>query len=271
MKNKFVIKNFINSVCIPMLILVFIFALSSGCFVRKSDVSISKQAVQYPVKWYESSLFKIGSDNATSINTKDQLRKLLSMKWYQEIEVISPSDTTQSISVCTCEQFLEIERKKFEPKKAYEANAYMALATMSHAVKEIINAKSASVSFLRYMKLNKKTPDIFPAEMACIPSTTERKRLLSQKKRDRWSEVNQIKAVKSIDNLNAVYYDMNGVEQEIEIIGYGDFNHDGIDDILLLVQNSVTGGSYFTMSLFILTKRSSHATYEVIMEYNLFD
>ncbi len=249
------------------LILVFIFVLSSGCMVQRNDMSKSKEALQYPVEWYESCLFKIGNDDAI-IGTKKQLKDLLSMNWYEKIELSTPNDPNKFINVCNCEQFFEIEQKKYNLKRAYEWNAYQGLATMCHAVKAIIDAKPASVSFLRYIQLNAKHPDIFPIEMAFILSESERKRvILLQKKGGRWSEASPIKSVKLISDSHAVYYDTSGGIQEIEILGYGDFNHDGIDDVLLLVENSVEEGSYFASSLFILTKMSLHAKYEVIMEY----
>ena len=80
------------------------------------------------------------------------------------------------------------------------------------------------------------------------------------------NDVYKITKVERKDKTNAVYKHKGG-EQDITLVGKGDFNNDGILDILLVVQNDVAGGSFSSTHLYALTKTEPGDGYVLLKEY----
>ncbi len=71
-----------------------------------------------------------------------------------------------------------------------------------------------------------------------------------------WGDVNDITEVNHVSEHRAEYRSVSGV-QTLSVLGRGDFNDDEHEDILVSVQDSVEGGSYFNMRLFVISVNES--------------
>lgn len=53
--------------------------------------------------------------------------------------------------------------------------------------------------------------------------------------------------------MHRAEYRIEGGLQALSVLGLGDFNGDGREDLLASVRDTVEGGSYFNLRLFVLT------------------
>ena len=138
---------------------------------------------------------------------------------------------------------------------------------MCQAAKVIIEAKPSKLSLLDDLKFDKQLPNKLPKQIAMVISITESKRVNANSKLVSWGDVNKIKNVDVINNFKAVYHHQ-GSTQEIELMAKGDFNNDGIEDMLISSRDSVVGGSYNALRVYQITKLTHQADLEVFYEFS---
>jgi len=67
-----------------------------------------------------------------------------------------------------------------------------------------------------------------------------------------WSDINEIRNVDVISPQVVDFYTTGGL-QRLELVGRGDFDGDGVEDVLISSRDSVDGGSYQHLRLFVLS------------------
>ena len=73
--------------------------------------------------------------------------------------------------------------------------------------------------------------------------------------------------VELLGPFQASYHHHEGGTQELALVAKGDFNGDGIEDMLITSRDSVEGGSYRAIRLFLLTRISASSAITVLREY----
>jgi len=91
--------------------------------------------------------------------------------------------------------------------------------------------------------------------MALQISTEESKRNAQNPELKTWADVTPIIKHESQTEFSSIYSHKGGY-QKIEVLGHGDANNDGIEDIFIVSRDSVEGGNYFNMRLFVLSANS---------------
>lgn len=64
----------------------------------------------------------------------------------------------------------------------------------------------------------------------------------------------ELKTVGESDNRTVVVTDGTGGSQVMQMLAEGDFDHDGINDMLISSSNSLMGGSYHAAHLYIVSR-----------------
>ena len=67
--------------------------------------------------------------------------------------------------------------------------------------------------------------------------------------------------------MRAEYYDSTDGFQVITVVAKGDYNLDGIEDIVITKENSVLSGSYSSSHGYVLTRMSEQALFTVLSEW----
>jgi len=132
----------------------------------------------------------------------------------------------------------------------------MELVVMCQATRHIVNGKASAQTFLKNFVFDKTLPDKLPKKIAMVTSVTEYARLFNDNNIKYWSQVIKITKIDKKDAGHALYHNVGG-SQELELVAKGDFNGDNIEDILLTSRDSVEGGSYSAIRLFMFTKLSN--------------
>ncbi len=190
----------------------------------------------------------------------------ISKDWYTEIAVSFPDDKNAHQLVKNCQDYFGSSKAEKQPVKEYERSAYMEFGLMCMAARDTANARPATSSYLKNLVLDGNIPGVLPKQLAMLVSETEYKKFLDDKNKVHWGDVNRIAEFERIDDYKVVYRH-NGGQQEIGLFAKGDFNMDSIEDILITSRDSVTGGSYNSMRMFLMTKYALKADYVLLEEY----
>lgn len=181
----------------------------------------------------------------------ENIEALLSKPWYASISVQNARQSSVT-SLDNCSAYFDNTSANLRAERDNEQNAFLELKLACEASRLLMKAEDSVKSFLPHPLFTEETPHKLPKSVALITSQKEFLKVQDDASTSRWSEVNTIRHFEEISPIQAFYTSESGV-QKLSEVGRGDINHDGIQDILLLSEDSVEGGSYFNLRLFVLT------------------
>ncbi len=216
----------------------------------------------YEVEWFD------GPDAAPG--TREGLAERLSLPWLDGIEVHgTAADADESpITLDSCRDYLEVEDRKVRPLEAgMTALIFQARALDCQAMVLALAARPAAVSHLRTLAFDETLPDALPWEVAMIVSGAEADRIAAERPRATWREAlfGPLTEFSSCGTHCGRYGDPAD-EQSVMLVARGDFDGDGIEDMLLGSSDAAKGGSYRAVRTFLLTRREPGGRVELIRQ-----
>lgn len=205
----------------------------------------------YPVSWYSG--FKMPELLAEDVDVegREKLSDLLIKEWYAPIDVVDTRSAEEG-TFSTCEQYLQGVTPETRTLRAHEMSAFVELAIMCRATKLLGNADRPHVSYIPEPILAASSPDRLPSALAFETSKTESDKNRNDPTVQSWGDINEVRKVDVICPRVVDFYTTGGV-QRLELVGRGDFDGDGVEDVLISSRDSVDGGSYQHLRLFVLS------------------
>jgi len=198
--------------------------------------------------------------------TQADIQQLLTQKWYAEFNVASPAKPQATLIISSCNGYFAHNQDGLQTLKHNEAAAFMEIAMMCNATMVISLAKPAQSNLLDALPFDAALPAKLPKDAAMLVSTTERDQVNKDNTKKYWRDVNVITKFESAGEGHALYYHAGGY-QELERVASGDFNSDGIQDLLVTSRDFVDGGSYSAIRLLLLTKTPVNPDIVLLKEY----
>ncbi len=143
----------------------------------------------------------------------------------------------------------------------------MRQSLMCKAIDIALHGQGAQISYIGKFNLDRELANKLPIELAFALSPDTRERVKKNKGKS-WTLIDTIKAVTKINDY-VTRYNIPYATQTISLLARGDFNHDNIEDVLLLVENDINDGWLNPTRLFTLTRYKGAALFSVIKEYKL--
>lgn len=188
---------------------------------------------------------------------------LLGKPWYAAIEVTT-GQHAQPTMLNNCTDYL-VASPAVRPLREYETAAFTELAANCHAASLIAAAQPSRHSFIDNRLIDETLPQRIPSQLAMITSSSEQALISSGKT---WVQVNTF--TKFTAKLpDAGLYEHHQGEQELAEMARGDFDGDGLEEVLLSSFDRVSGGSYAGMRLFLVSRKVSGQPYQLRQVYPL--
>jgi hypothetical protein len=171
----------------------------------------------------------------------------------------------QSVQSPNCASLLQYRDSGFTPTSDRDTQVVQSLAVDCLAIQALQHAKSARVSFLRTFRLDPEALGLLPADLAPVISAEEREsNRTAAAKGLSWKQFDPA-ATATVEGeaLSVVAADTRTI---VKIYGRGDFNFDGIDDVLVRVDTAALHGSYRSSRLLLLTRIRANAPIWTIRE-----
>lgn len=244
---------------VPAVVLALFLSLLVGCSGGGAE---EKRA--YPVLWYSG--FKLPELLAEHVDVerRDQLSGLLSKNWYASIDVTNTRGEGEE-AFSNCEEYLQGVTPETRTVRDHEMNAFVELAVMCRATELLRDADRSSISYIPEPILTDSSPDNFPSELAFETSKTESEENRRDPEVKYWSDINEIRKVDVISPQVVDFYATGGL-QRLELVGRGDFDGDGVEDVLISSRDSVNGGSYQHLRLFAMSV-DAEGDWKIIKSY----
>ncbi|MGH8085992.1 MAG: hypothetical protein ACREPV_12065 [Lysobacter sp.] len=221
----------------------------------------------YTVEWFDGfNLAQLG-EGRSKPETRDAVRQALFLPWYAPIAVTPEgSSGGERFSLRSCADYLRVADRRVRPADDPTAWVpFMDRALTCQAARLILDAQPATTSHVRSMAFDKTLPERLPWQVAMIISGGERERIAAERADALWSEAlfAPLTEFSACGDHCAIYGDEGG-DQEVQLVAHGDFNTDGIEDVLIRSFDSVKGGSYRAVRMLVLTRRSADGDYELL-------
>lgn len=235
---------------------IVILILITGCsFLSPENKST------FSVSWTGYTMGELLSDPFIIKDRKD-IQRAINAPWYAEITIL---ENSKEILLGNCKNYLSVAIDTLQTLRGNEIYPFRELAMMCRTSELLLNATPPVKSNINSNFINKHLPKKLPKEIAFQTSTVETEESMLDSTKKYWGDVNQNLKFQALSKGKAKYFDAAG-SQTISIIARGDFNGDGLEDILLTSQDEVNGGSYSNLRLFALTF-DKQKEWQLIQEY----
>lgn len=263
-------RSYNGSWLAPLLVLVesctAIPTVAPPSLVTRANVAAPTNV--FPVQWLSGFKMARQLTNPVDLRGKADLRTFLSTPWFAEAEV-SPTRAGSAPQVLSsCNQYFEQTIETTWTTRDYEMQRFRVNALLCEATQALLAAQAASHSLVEAYSLSIETPTHFPKAVALVISSSRQKEINSSATLKTWADVTQELTIEQLDGGGIAFTALGG-RQEIEIVGKGDFDGNGWQDLLISSRDSVTGGSYKNYRLFALSRLIENGSFLLIKEYRL--
>lgn len=248
----------------PLLTGAAVLILASAC------VTAGPVGVGHDVEWFDG--FNPGPvvHGHPGPETQEAIQQALSLPWDYAIAVApeSSGEDGERVSLRTCAEYLRVADLRVRPVDDPTAWVpFMDRALTCQAAKLILAARPARTSHVRALAFDETLPERLPWQVAMIISGSEYDRIAAERPDAMWSEVlfTPLTGFSSCGEHCAVYSDEGG-DQTVQLVARGDFDADGIEDVLIRSFDAVNGGSYRAIRMFVLTRLQPDGEIEMIRE-----
>jgi hypothetical protein len=206
----------------------------------------------------------------------------LEVQWASELKLSRPSKAmerlrepldsplsfkhgSQTLQARNCLDLLAYRRSGFTPVSDRDAGIAQSLIVDCLAVKALSRATAPRESFLRTFRLDPQALTFLPVNLVPIISGEDRQKVQNAAAKGMsWKQFDPAATASGQGESFAVLSE--DTQTTVRIYGRGDFNGDGIDDLLVRVDTAATHGTYRTSRLLLLTRSRSDGVLRMIQE-----
>jgi len=199
------------------------------------------------------------------LNLKDRSEIVMRLRTPFEGQ-ITVAKNHASATVANCIDYLNYAQAGYKPQSDRELAVFRSSGIDCQALQILQRAVPARISYLDDFRLDQNAPNELPPQFAVTISPEELQSLTKARARGlSWQQYQpQLKTEIGQDSLTVIHGDARAV---LEIYAKGDFNRDGIEDIMIREDTSLISGTYSTSHLFVLTREGKRGALRVLKEY----
>ena len=214
----------------------------------------------YPVWW--SPVLELDSIEAIDA----RLARALWLEYDDGMPLIKiEGDEREDVSADNC-----IELRKFDEQGYFGAGSHdqwvqQYLLAHCRAIEWMRRARPAKRSFLRDFVLDEEAIHVLPALVDISPSCDYRcRQLVADERRIPLSQFEPVFRV-TVTSTEEIEIRTLGAETDLSILARGDFNDDGLDDLLLLASSGATEGTWGGAEIYLLSRGTPGAVLGVTL------
>lgn len=217
---------------------------------------------RYAVEWFD------GPDAAPA--SRNDVEQRLARPWPDAIDVRGQAadEGRMTATLESCRDYLDVADLRARPVEGGMMFAiFQARALDCQAMSLALAARPATVSYLRPFAFDEGLPDRLPWQVAMITSGSERDRIAAERPDATWRQALFGPLTESSScGTHCGRYGDPGQEQVVRLVARGDFDGDGVEDMLLGSSNAARGGSYRATRMYVLTRREPEGKVELARE-----
>lgn len=199
--------------------------------------------------------------------TVDDLLAMLAAPWKQSFRFGLADAPKAEQRVGSCEDYGRALNAGLRPSLAADPVLLAELAVMCRAARALSEARPAGESYIEPLPFDGKLPSLLPADLALRTSTEDHARFASAASETRWADVANLQSVEIHGPEHAVYKQPGGA-QVVRLVGRGDIDGDGVEDLLITSRDMGEDGALLGYRLFIISRFAPETSYVVLSEFS---
>lgn len=216
-----------------------------------NPAAASQPSSGYEVSW-NPALLQFAGPQAPRAAHPSTLEARLDQTWEDPIRV---TNGQSNVEVGSCCALLALSGPH-ETLVMSEYNIYQIREAQCRAAALLVRARPSQTSLLHDLSLDAEAPDQLPAALALAISEERGLRIAEASALGKpWTAIDDVD-LQARTSPNEARYAAEGLEQVLTIAGRGDANADGIEDLVLLSDARLTGGTLQSTKVFLLTRTS---------------
>lgn len=224
----------------------------------------------YPVEW-DASLSPAANDKAT---TRAELKQAMSQAWFNTFRVVpyaGSAEAAEPIQIRTCEEYFDLADRDVRPVTGGSSTRLIFKSQLAacHEAQLVLSARPAGVSHLHELAFDKNLPSKLPWHIAPIISSSRRERIAAGRPDARWADIETApKRWAGSCGADCAEFENASSVLTVFLKARGDFNADGVEDLLVGTSVSLAkgGGSYRARRSLILTRLHAGAAIKLVRE-----
>lgn len=202
-----------------------------------------------------------------AIESKDDIRSALQLPFYRQLGV-----SGRSRALNNCAELLQLQGASeyfLEPALTSEAGTLADISTICIAADLNLKSQPSKRSHISEHPLDEDLIKHAPDTLGFYVNP-EIEKPLAQRHGAVWADANVIKNIIQYDDNNTTL-ELDDAKQNLILVGRGDVNGDGIEDIILkLVDTLDPPATLFNTRLYVLTRLEANGPYTILKAYDQF-
>lgn len=179
---------------------------------------------------------------------------------------IAVQNGAQSAVVRSCADYFRYRRQGFAPASDMELRVLRSWGVDCDALRLLENVKPPARSFLRGFQLGVAVIGVLPPQLATALSK-EKALEAKQAEEKGMSWGTYAPRARARHRGNQLLVTDGNTRTTLEVYARGDFDNDGIEDILVRDDSEVIGGTYANSRLFLLTRSAESELLKIVSVY----
>ena len=239
---------------------------ASGQPATATDTLANVQSSENSIPIWWSSKLGLSSISALDARMARPLDAPLNVRRYPSREDLLNDRNVETTTIANCVTYLDLTKKGFQAPKNQDWQYQLSLGAECNALDLLRTAKPARVTYLKTFRLNKSAVNFLPPRCGPVVSKENATKITAAEERGlSWKQYERITRIQ-VQKTGELEVEGDYWEVVLDLYARGDFNGDGVEDILLRKDDSLRGGSYATTSLLLLTRFKEGAVLKVLRE-----
>lgn len=163
----------------------------------------------------------------------------------------------------SCRSLLKLSAEGFEAPGNNDHQIQLLLVAKCRAIELLGQAKPARRSFVRDFGLDADTLNSMPPPIDGPSCSFVCRQIYANENGISWSAFDSSGRVEVVDE-NTIKILEDGWAREVQLVGRGDVDGDGVEDLMMLVDSWATQGTYGTTRFFLMTRGTSGAVLKIL-------
>jgi hypothetical protein len=206
------------------------------------------------------------------LRTLTDIENRLARPWDYPLEVHSrygrqKQTTAQKPTLMTnCLSYFDLTTEGFEASPIKDQQD---LGADCYALRALQQAVPAQHTYLSDFHLNEQAVNYLPPDLGLIISRDDVEKARSANAKGlSWRTVTPPSKV-TVENNDTILVEGDGWHVRVKVMARGDFNRDGIEDLLVKTRGWLSEGSYEAVRLLLLTRTQAGGRLSLVQEYRL--
>lgn len=163
-----------------------------------------------------------------------------------------------------CADYLKIAGQEIETQDPIDQRGLLGMEARCQALRMLREALPSERSFLGGFKMDAGAPDLLPAALYLDLSAGEARKLRAATREGRSWKSFDPKVRGKINDRGELAFTGDGYDTQLVEYARADFNHDGVEDILILRTGFPIGGTMTDYTVFLLSRTSETVPLQVL-------